>query len=153
MTRRATLRGAERGPLTDTSADVLVCGASFAGLAVARELAGCGADVLLVDRYEIGDRATSACAAPLPWLEAMGLCGHGEAKDLIASGACGPGGRYPVNTGGGQLSAGRLHGFGLIQEACVQLWGEGGERQVEGARLAACGTGGGFIAGTVRSEQ
>ena len=73
MTRRATLRGAERAPLADTSADVLVCGASFAGLAVARELAGSGADVLLVDRYEIGERATSACAAPLPWLEAMGV--------------------------------------------------------------------------------
>ncbi|MEA2362256.1 MAG: hypothetical protein QOD71_1401 [Thermoleophilaceae bacterium] len=75
MTRRATLRGAERSPLADTSADVLVCGASFAGLAVARELAGSGADVLLLDRYEIGERATSACAAPLPWLEAMGLTG------------------------------------------------------------------------------
>jgi flavin-dependent dehydrogenase len=52
---------------------VLVCGASFAGLAVARELAGAGADVLVVDRYEIGERATSACAAPTPWLEAMGV--------------------------------------------------------------------------------
>jgi menaquinone-9 beta-reductase len=75
VTRRATLRGAQRAPLTDTSADVLICGASFAGLAVARELAGGGFDVLLVDRYEIGERATSACAAPLPWLEAMGLTG------------------------------------------------------------------------------
>lgn len=55
--------------------DVLVCGASFAGLAVARELAGAGADVLVVDRYEIGERATSACAAPLPWLQAMGVEG------------------------------------------------------------------------------
>jgi flavin-dependent dehydrogenase len=73
VTRRATLRGAERAPLTDTTADVLICGASFAGLSVARELAGSGADVLLVDRYEIGERATSACAAPLPWLEALGL--------------------------------------------------------------------------------
>ena len=45
----------------------------FAGLAVARELAGCGADVLVVDRYEVGERATSACAAPTPWLEAMGV--------------------------------------------------------------------------------
>jgi digeranylgeranylglycerophospholipid reductase len=53
--------------------DVLVCGASFAGLAVARELAGSGADVLVVDRYEIGARATSACAAPTPWLHAMGV--------------------------------------------------------------------------------
>jgi flavin-dependent dehydrogenase len=72
MTRRATLRGAERTPLDDR-ADVLICGASFAGLAVARELAGAGADVLVIDRYEIGERATSACAAPTPWLRAMGL--------------------------------------------------------------------------------
>ena len=72
MTRRATLRGAERTPLDET-ADVLICGASFAGLAVARELAGSGADVLIVDRYEIGERATSACAAPTPWLHAMGV--------------------------------------------------------------------------------
>jgi flavin-dependent dehydrogenase len=75
VTRRATLRGAERTPLAGAAAraDVLVCGASFAGLAVARELAGTGADVLVVDRYEIGERATSACAVPTPWLEAMGL--------------------------------------------------------------------------------
>jgi len=72
VTRRATLRGAERTPL-EARADVLVCGASFAGLAVARELAGTGADVLVVDRYEIGERATSACAAPTPWLHAMGV--------------------------------------------------------------------------------
>ena len=64
-------RAGRRGP----SADVLVCGASFAGLAVARELAGAGADVLVVDRYEIGARATSACAAPTPWLHAMGVAG------------------------------------------------------------------------------
>jgi menaquinone-9 beta-reductase len=72
VTRRATLRGAERTPL-DARADVLICGASFAGLAVARELAGSGADVLVVDRYDIGERATSACAAPTPWLHAMGV--------------------------------------------------------------------------------
>jgi menaquinone-9 beta-reductase len=75
VTRRATLRGAERSSLDGASADVLVCGASFAGLAVARELAGSGADVLLVDRYEVGERATSACAAPRPWLEVMGVAG------------------------------------------------------------------------------
>ena len=72
MTRRATLRGEERTPL-DERADVLICGASFAGLAVARELAGAGADVLVIDRYEIGERQTSACAAPTLWLEAMGV--------------------------------------------------------------------------------
>src|SRR4051812_589258 len=67
--KRATLRGAERTPL-QASADVLICGASFAGLAAARELKG--RNVLIVDRYEIGERATSACAAPTPWLHAMG---------------------------------------------------------------------------------
>ncbi|MGI8660983.1 MAG: NAD(P)/FAD-dependent oxidoreductase [Thermoleophilaceae bacterium] len=75
MTRRATLRGAQRTTIERREADVLICGASFAGLAVARELAGTGADVLMVDRYEVGERATSACAAPTPWLEALGLTG------------------------------------------------------------------------------
>ena len=43
---------------------MLICGASFAGLTVARELSGSGARVLMIDRYEIGERQTSACAAP-----------------------------------------------------------------------------------------
>jgi flavin-dependent dehydrogenase len=72
MPVRATKRGAERTPLSGRY-DVLVCGASFAGLAVARELAGSGAEVLLVDRYEIGERQTSACAAPTEWLRNLGL--------------------------------------------------------------------------------
>ena len=53
--------------------DVLVCGASFAGLAVARELAGSGARVLVIDRYELGERQTSACAMPTGWLKALDL--------------------------------------------------------------------------------
>jgi digeranylgeranylglycerophospholipid reductase len=69
---RATKRGDERTPLSG-SYDVLVCGASFAGLAVARELAGSGAEVLVVDRYEIGERQTSACGIPTDWLRATGL--------------------------------------------------------------------------------
>jgi len=52
---------------------VLICGASFAGLAVARELAGSGKDVLVVDRYDVGEKQTSACAAPTEWLERLGL--------------------------------------------------------------------------------
>ncbi len=72
MPVRRTKRGAERTPLSG-SFDVLVCGASFAGLAVARELAGSGARVLMLDRYEIGERQTSACAAPTAWLEALEL--------------------------------------------------------------------------------
>jgi flavin-dependent dehydrogenase len=74
MPRRRTTRGAARTPLAGES-DVLICGASFAGLAVARQLAGSGARVRLIDRYEIGERQTSACAAPTEWLEAMGVAG------------------------------------------------------------------------------
>jgi flavin-dependent dehydrogenase len=69
---RATKRGPERTPL-DRDCDVLICGASFAGLAVARELAGTGADVLMIDRYEIGERQTSACGIPTTWLTALDL--------------------------------------------------------------------------------
>jgi len=72
MPVRATTRGADRTPLSGRW-DVLVCGASFAGLAVARELRGAGADVLVVDRYDIGERQTSACAAPTELLRHMGL--------------------------------------------------------------------------------
>jgi digeranylgeranylglycerophospholipid reductase len=72
MPRRATKRGEERTPL-DRDCDVLICGASFAGLAVARELASTGATVLMVDRYEIGERQTSACGIPTTWLSALGL--------------------------------------------------------------------------------
>jgi menaquinone-9 beta-reductase len=72
MPVRATKRGAERTPLGGDF-DVLICGASFAGLAVARELRGTGARVLVLDRYEIGERQTSACAAPTEWLRNLGL--------------------------------------------------------------------------------
>ncbi|HEY2658068.1 MAG TPA: NAD(P)/FAD-dependent oxidoreductase [Solirubrobacteraceae bacterium] len=72
MPVRATKRGAERTSL-DSDCDVLICGASFAGLAIARELAGSGAQVMVLDRYEIGERQTSACGIPTRWLEVLGL--------------------------------------------------------------------------------
>jgi flavin-dependent dehydrogenase len=72
MPVRATKRGEERTPL-DGNHDVLICGASFAGLAIARELAGSGADVMIVDRYEIGERQTSACGIPTEWLARLDL--------------------------------------------------------------------------------
>ena len=72
MPVRATKRGAARTPLTGEW-DVLVCGASFGGLAVARELSASSARVLVIDRYEIGERQTSACGIPTQWLDALGL--------------------------------------------------------------------------------
>jgi acetyl-CoA acetyltransferase len=89
------------------------------------------------------------------WLEALGFCGRGESGGFIeGGGAIALDGVLPLNTAGGQLSGGRLHGFGLIHEACVQLRGEGGLRQVvrPGGRapeVAAVANGGGPIAGTM----
>jgi menaquinone-9 beta-reductase len=74
MPVRATKRGEQRTPLR-RDCDVLVCGASFAGLALARELSGSGARVLVIDRYEIGERQTSACGIPTGWLQALELEG------------------------------------------------------------------------------
>jgi flavin-dependent dehydrogenase len=77
MPTQRTADKANRAPLGGDF-DAVICGASFAGLAVARELAaarGQKARVLMLDRYEIGKRQTSACAAPTQWLVALGLEG------------------------------------------------------------------------------
>jgi len=71
---RSTKRGADRTSIAGEY-DVIVCGASFAGLTVARQLSGSGASVLLLDRYDVGERQTSACGIPTAWLQAMGLEG------------------------------------------------------------------------------
>ncbi len=85
------------------------------------------------------------------WLEALRFCGKGESGSFIEGGhRIARDGELPLNTHGGQLSAGRLHGFGHIHEACVQLRGEGGERQVTGrCEVAAVANGGGPIAGAM----
>jgi menaquinone-9 beta-reductase len=74
MPTRRTARGVDRTRLAGDF-DLVICGASFAGLAVARELAGTGARVMVVDRYEIGERQTSACGIPTEWLRVLGLMG------------------------------------------------------------------------------
>ncbi len=85
----------------------------------------------------------------LAWLEALGFCKPGEGGPFIEGGErIGLGGEIPLNTHGGQLSAGRLHGYGFFHEACVQLWGEGGERQVPGdPAVAIAAAGGGPLGG------
>jgi len=84
------------------------------------------------------------------WLEALGFCGLGEAKDFIGDGsAIGLGGALPVNPHGGQLSEGRTHGFGFVYEAVVQLRGAAGPRQVVDARTAVVTSGGGTPSGVL----
>lgn len=96
------------------------------------------ADVQVAELY---DGFTFNC---LSWLEALGFCGIGEGGDFVAGGRniARDGGIVALNTHGGQLSAGRTHGMGMIHEAVVQLRGEGGARQVEECSVAAVSTGG-----------
>ncbi len=83
------------------------------------------------------------------WLEELGLCGKGDSGPFVEGGKrIALDGPMPLNTSGGQLSAGRLHGFGMLHEACVQLRGQGGARQVpKTPEVAAVAAGGGPIAG------
>lgn len=83
------------------------------------------------------------------WLEALGFCGRGEGGQFIRAGHTALSGSLPTNTNGGQLSEGRLHGFGHLHEACYQLWGIAGERQIQDADCAVCGVGGGPVAGAL----
>ena len=86
----------------------------------------------------------------MTWIEALGFCGKGESGPFIENGTrIALDGELPVNTHGGQLSAGRLHGFGHLHEAVLQLRGEAGERQVtkKQPEVAAVANGGGPIGG------
>ncbi|OBK78964.1 OB-fold domain-containing protein [Mycobacterium sp. 1164985.4] len=93
-----------------------------------------------VDVAELYDGFSFNC---LSWLEALGFCGIGEAKDFLDGGkAIARDGLIPLNTHGGQLSHGRTHGMGLIHEAVSQLRGDAGERQVKEAKVAVVSSGG-----------
>ena len=102
-------------------------------------------DVQLAEMYD-GFSFITMC-----WLEAMGFCGKGESGPFVEGGQnIARDGVLPLNTNGGQLSAGRLHGFGFIHEACVQLWGEAGDRQVPGdPEVGVACAGGGPMAGAL----
>ena len=92
-----------------------------------------------VDVAQIYDGFTSVT---LSWLEALGVCGRGESGDWIGDGSrIGPGGDFPLNTAGGQLAEGRLHGVSFLNEAVLQLRGQCGQRQVPGARVAVVTSG------------
>jgi acetyl-CoA acetyltransferase len=84
----------------------------------------------------------------LMWLEGLGFCGKGEGGPFVEGGdRIALGGQLPLNTNGGQLSGGRTHGLGYVHEACTQLWGRAGDRQVQKHDVAACAAGGGPLGG------
>ena len=93
-----------------------------------------------VDVAELYDGFTMNC---LSWIEALGFCGIGEARDFLDGGKnIARDGQLPLNTHGGQLSHGRTHGMGLLHEAITQLRGEAGDRQVADARVGVVSSGG-----------
>jgi acetyl-CoA acetyltransferase len=79
----------------------------------------------------------------------LGFCAPGEGGPFVEGGKrIALDGELPLNTHGGQLSAGRVHGYGFLHEACVQLRGEGGARQVRDVpEVAVVTTGGGHPGG------
>jgi acetyl-CoA acetyltransferase len=88
------------------------------------EQAGIGAGD--VDFAEIYDCFTSV---PLMGLEGLGFCARGEAGDFVREGNTALDGRLPMNTHGGLLSEGYLHGMNTVAEAVLQVQGRGGDRQ------------------------
>jgi len=99
-----------------------------------------------IDVAELYDGFTYLTIA---WLEALGVCGDGEAGPFVEGGTrIARDGRLPLNTYGGQLSAGRMHGYWALHEGCMQLRGDAGERQLaRRPEVGVVSVGGGPVAG------
>ncbi|MCY3894495.1 MAG: hypothetical protein OXF65_14515 [Acidimicrobiaceae bacterium] len=157
VSRADAARGLRRDPLTveafghgvserhtwDQRRDLTTMGAHDAAAAMWEQTSLTPADVDVAELYDGFSYIT------LQWIEALGFCAHGQAGSYVEGGhRIGLEGELPLNTQGGQLSGGRLHGLGFLHEACTQLWGEGGERQaLRDVDVAVAAAGGGPIAG------
>lgn len=99
---------------------------------------------------DVAEMHDASAPAELMLYEELGFCGEGEGGKLIDEGATEIGGRLPVNTSGGLISKGHPVGAtGVAQayEIWLQLRGEAGDRQVEGARVGMTHNGGGMVRG------
>ncbi|OBK63275.1 DitF protein [Mycobacterium colombiense] len=159
VSRRAAANGLARHPLTvesvgpgqferatwDQRLDITTMAAHDAAATLWQNTTLTVADVDMAQLYDGFTFLT------VMWLEAMGFCEKGRVGEYVEGGErIALDGSLPINTSGGQLSAGRLHGMGFLHEACVQLWEDGGRRQAPRTpEVVAVGVGGGPIAGAM----
>lgn len=94
-----------------------------------------GVDVAAIDLAYLYDAYTFLIPAQL---EDFGFCDRGEAIDFIRQGETQAAGSLPVNSNGGMLSEGYVHGLNNIVEATLQLRGTEGARQMANANTALC---------------
>ncbi|HUO03935.1 MAG TPA: thiolase family protein [Candidatus Binataceae bacterium] len=120
--------------------ETLVSGAPIAKEAAFR-MAGIG--IKDVDFCELYDCYTFTV---LVTLEDYGFCKKGEGGPFVADGRTAPGGSFPVNTGGGQLSSFYMWGMTPISEAIVQVRGQAGRRQVPKHDVGLVSGNGGILA-------
>jgi acetyl-CoA acetyltransferase len=137
----AAMRGR---PLWDQWEDLTTTASRDAGAELWSKTAYTPSDVDVAQLYDGFSFLT------ITWLEGLRLVPVGESGAFLMGGAnTDLDGRLPLNTWGGQLSSGRLHGFGFLAEACHQLWGVAGEHQVvaKSVNVVAVGAGGGNTCG------
>lgn len=119
--------------------DTLTTGAP---LAVRQALSMAGVSLTDINVVELYDCYTFTVIITL---EDYGFVGKGEAGPFVAQGHTAPGGRLPVNTGGGQLSSFYMWGMTPLSEAIIQLRHQGGQRQVPHANVALVSGNGGVL--------
>ena len=93
--------------------------------------AGIRSPIGVIDFAEVDD---TYAYKELQSLEALGLCGIGEAGEITQEGLTEPDGELPVNVSGGSLGMGNLldsTGLSRLLEVVLQLRGQAGARQLE----------------------
>jgi acetyl-CoA acetyltransferase len=114
-------------------ADITVSGFTVAGPRALRQAGMTPADIRMIHPYD------DFLIALMIVFEDIGFCAKGKAGQFILETDLSYKGKLPLNTSGGQISAGQagLAGGGTnLVEAVRQLFGEAGERQVSDARNA-----------------
>ncbi|QLL09119.1 thiolase family protein [Mycobacterium vicinigordonae] len=159
VSRRDATAGLPRQPLTvesvgpgiferatwDQRSDITTMAAHDSGVTLWENTSLSPADVDMAQLYDGFSFLT------VVWLEALGFCERGKVGQFLDDPShIALDGPLPLNTSGGQLSGGRLHGMGFLHEACIQMWGEGGDRQApQTPEVVAVAVGGGPIAGSM----